>query len=160
MTDATLTEVAERFAISDILYRYATAIDTKNFDLLNDVFDAEVETDFTSFGGRKVKVSRDEWIDTVRKTIIGLDMTQHLTGNHVHRIDGDRANLIAYLQAFHRYSGSPGETDYFIGGYYDIDLVKRPEGWRVVKYALETTWQRGNREIIREAHRAHKNRAA
>jgi 3-phenylpropionate/cinnamic acid dioxygenase small subunit len=154
MTDDDLRTVADRMAISDVLHRYATAIDTKNFDLLHQVFDAEVETDFSSFGGKVRTCSRAEWVDTIRNTVGGLDVTQHLTGNHVHQIDGDRANLVAYLQAFHRFCGSRGEPDYFIGGYYDCDLVRRPEGWRILRYALNTTWQRGNRDVMREAARA------
>ena len=154
MADEELRTAAERLAVSDVLHRYATAIDTKDFDLLHQVFDAEVETDFTSFGGQVARCSRAEWIDTIRKTVGNLDATQHLTGNHVHRIDGNRANLVAYLQAFHRFSGSRGEPDYFIGGYYDCDLVKTASGWRITRYALNTTWQRGNRDVMREAARA------
>lgn len=154
MTDNELRTAAERLAVSDVLHRYATAIDMKDFDLLHQVFDTEVETDFTSFGGKVVRCSRAEWVDTIRKTVGGLDATQHLTGNHVHKIDGDTANLIAYLQAFHRFSDSRGEPDYFIGGYYNCDLVKKPEGWRISRYALITTWQRGNRDIMRESARA------
>jgi len=154
MTDYDLHIAAERLAVSDVLHRYATAIDTKNFDLLHQVFTAEVETDFTSFGGKPVRCSRAEWVDTVRKTVGNLDATQHLTGNHVHQIDGDRATLVAYLQAFHRFSASRGEPDYIIGGYYDCDLVKTDEGWRISRYRLNTTWQRGNRDIMREAARA------
>lgn len=154
MTDDELRNVAERMAVSDVLHRYATAIDTKDFDLLHQVFDTEVETDFTSFGGKVIQCSRAEWVDTVRQTVGNLDVTQHLTGNHVHTINGDKAKLVAYLQAFHRFSDSRGEPDYFIGGYYDCDLVKTAEGWRICRYALHTTWQRGNRDIMREAARA------
>jgi hypothetical protein len=158
MDDSDLRTAAERLAVSDVLHRYATAIDTRDFDLLNQVFDETVDADFTSFGGRRVTVSRAEWIDTIRSTVGGLDVTQHLTGNHVHRIDGDRAHLTAYLQAFHRFSGSRGEPDYIIGGYYEIDLVRRSEGWRIDRYALNATWQRGNRDVLREAARALKTR--
>lgn len=154
MTDQMLREAAERMAVSDVLHRYATAIDTRDFKLLEQVFDEKVETDFTSFGGKAAIFSRDEWIDNVRRTVGGLDVTQHLTGNHVHRIEGDRAHLTAYLQALHRYSASHADPDYIIGGYYDIDLARRPEGWRITHYKLTTTWERGNRYIMREAAKA------
>lgn len=154
MTDDELRLAAERLALSDVIIRYAWAIDTKDFELLHQVFDAQVETDFTSFGGKPVKCSRAEWVDTVRKTVGNLDATQHLLGNHQHRIDGDRAHMISYLQAFHRFTGGRGGSDYTIGGHYDIDLVRTAEGWRINRYTLNTTWQTGNRDIIREAARA------
>lgn len=154
MTDDMLREAAERMAVSDVLHRYATAIDTKEFSLLEQVFDEQVETDFTGFGGAKGSYGRDEWIASVQKTVGGLDATQHLTGNHVHRIDGDRAHLNAYLQALHRFSGAHADPDYIIGGHYDIDLVRRPEGWRICGYKLTVTWERGNRYIMREAAKA------
>ncbi|ANK81253.1 MAG: hypothetical protein TEF_10940 [Rhizobiales bacterium NRL2] len=154
MTDDMLREAAERMAVSDVMHRYATAIDTRDFKLLEQVFDDPVETDFSGFGGAEGRYSRAEWIDAVRKTVGGLDVTQHLTGNHVHRIDGDRAHLTAYLQALHRYRAAKADPDYIIGGYYDIDLVRRPEGWRITRYGLTVTWERGNRYIMREASRA------
>lgn len=151
MTSNDLATVADRLAVSDVLHRYATAIDTKNFDLLNQVFDERVATDFTSFGGKKVEVTRGEWIDAVRRTVGGLDATQHLTANHVHEIAGDRAHLTAYIQAMHHLNGARGEPDYVIGGTYEIDLVRRAAGWRISRYSINVTWQRGDRDVLRQA---------
>ncbi|WP_416897204.1 MAG: nuclear transport factor 2 family protein [Minwuia sp.] len=149
-----LADAAERLAISDVINLYAWAIDTKDFDQLHQVFDTDVEADFTGFGGKHVIVSRAEWVDTVRKTVGNLDATQHLLGNHRHRIDGDTAHMTAYLQAMHRYNGAKADTDYVIGGHYEIDLRKTDEGWRIRRYKLVVTWETGNRYIMREARNA------
>ena len=151
--------LADRSAISDVMHRYATAIDMRDFGLLEQVFDDPLEADFSSFGGASYSGPRAEWIETVRSTVSGLTSTQHLTGNHVHRIDGDRAHLTAYLQAMHHLSGARGDPDYLIGGYYDVDLVRRAEGWRVSRYRLTTTWQRGDRDVLRQAAKRLKGQA-
>lgn len=153
MTATELATVVDRLAISDVMHRYATAIDMKRFDLLEQVFDDTVEADFTSFGGKVYNGSRAGWIAQVRLTVGGLTSTQHLTGNHVHSIDGDGARLTAYLQAMHHLSGARGDPDYLIGGHYDADLVRRPAGWRIRRYTLTMTWQRGDRDVLRQAAR-------
>lgn len=151
MTTLDMAEVADRMAVSDIMHRYATAIDTRDFGLLEQVFDDTLEADFSTFGGALYAGSRADWIAVMRKTVGGLTTTQHLTGNHVHRIDGDTAHLNAYLQAMHHLSGARGDPDYLIGGYYDIDLARRPAGWRITRYRLTVTWQRGDRDVLRQA---------
>ncbi|MEC9344867.1 MAG: nuclear transport factor 2 family protein [Pseudomonadota bacterium] len=153
MTVTGLELLADRMAISDVMHRYATAIDMRDFDLLEQVFDDPVEADFSRFGGATYAGERAGWIDQVRKTVSGLTSTQHLTGNHVHRVEGDRAHLTAYLQAMHHLSGARGDPDYLIGGYYEIELARRPAGWRITRYGLTVTWQRGDRDVLRQAMR-------
>ncbi len=151
MTAMDLAQVADRMAVSDVMHRYATAIDTKDFGLLEQVFDDQVATDFSTFGGKPWSGARADWIEIMRGTVGGLTATQHLTGNHVHRIAGDTAHLSAYLQAMHHLSGARGDPDYLIGGHYDVDLARRPAGWRVTRYRLTVTWQRGDRDVLRQA---------
>jgi len=153
MTDTELTTIADRLAISDVMHRYATAIDMKDLALLEQVFDDPLEADFSTFGGAAYAGGRADWIEIMRGTVGGLTSTQHLTGNHVHRIEGDRAHLTAYLQAMHHLSGARGDPDYLIGGYYDVDLIRRAEGWRISRYSLTVTWQRGDRDVLRQAAR-------
>lgn len=151
MTSVELAGIADRLAVSDVMHRYATAIDTRDFGLLEQVFDDTVESDFSTLGGKPWSGPRADWIEAVRLTVAGLTTTQHLTGNHVHRIEGDTAHLNAYLQAMHHLSGARGDPDYLIGGHYDVDLARRPAGWRITRYRLTVTWQRGDRDVLRQA---------
>ena len=146
-----LQHLLDRADISGVLHRYAKAIDTKDWTLLASCFTEDLEADFRSFSGREVARGRDRWVEAIRSTIQGMDATQHLTGNHVHEIRGDEATLCAYIQAVHRLQNERGDPEYTIGGYYDCDLLRTPEGWRIRKYRLTVTWHRGNREILRLA---------
>lgn len=151
MTDKAVQELLDRADISAVLHRYCTAIDTKDWALLETCFTEDLEADFRSFAGREVVKGREQWCAAIRSTIAGLDATQHMTANHVHQIDGDAATLRADLQAVHILANERGGEEYTIGGFYTIDLARTPDGWRFRRYALTVRWHRGNRAILRLA---------
>jgi hypothetical protein len=154
VNDQILQQLADRAAISDVVHRYATAIDLRDWALLRTCFSDPVEADFTSFGTREVfRGSADDWVAAVRSTIQGLDATQHLTANHVHEISGDSAVCTAYIRARHVFDEADGENSYTIGGYYTWELARQDDGWRASKYAINVTWKSGNRHILKQATR-------
>ena len=158
MTETKLQLLLDRDHISQVLHTYATAIDTRDWELLASCFTEDLEADFRAFGGREVVTGREAWVEIIKGTIAGLDATQHLTANHVHRIDGDTATLTAYLQAVHRLDSARGDPEYTVGGYYTCDMARGTpdevnDGWRMRRYTLNVTWHRGNRDILRQAQR-------
>jgi hypothetical protein len=150
MTDA-LHLLQDRIAVSDVLHTYCRAIDTRDWALLETVFAADMAADFRSFAGREVVRGRDAWLAAIRKTIAGLSATQHLTGNHVIAVAGDTATLRADLQAVHILQNERGDGEYTVGGWYDIELARTADGWRITFYKLTISWARGNRDILRIA---------
>lgn len=153
MTEANIQLLLDRADISQVIHTYATAIDSRDWELLATCFTEDLEADFRSFGGREVVKGRDTWVAAIKSTIQGLDATQHLTANHVITVDGDTATLVAYLQAVHRLDSARSDPEYTIGGYYTCDMVRTAQGWRMRRYALSVTWHRGNRDILRQAQR-------
>jgi ketosteroid isomerase-like protein len=158
MTETKLQLLLDRDHVSQVLHTYATAIDTRDWELLASCFTEDLEADFRAFGGREVVKGRAAWVEIIKGTIAGLDATQHLTANHVHKIDGDTATLTAYLQAVHRLDTARGDPEYTVGGYYTCDMARgAPDevnaGWRMRRYSLNVTWHRGNRDILRQAQR-------
>ncbi len=154
MNEQMLQQLADRAAISDLVNRYATAIDLRDWALLRTCFGDPLEADFTSFGTREVfRGSADDWVAAVRSTIEGLDATQHLTANHVHEISGDSAVCTAYIRARHVFDAADGENQYTIGGYYTWQLKRQDGEWRADKYAITVTWKSGNRHILKQAAR-------
>ena len=158
MTETKLQLLLDRDHISQVLHTYATAIDTRDWELLASCFTEDLEADFRAFGGREGVTGREAWVEIIKGTIAGLDATQHLTANHVHRIDGDTATLTAYLQAVHRLDSARGDPEYTVGGYYTCDMARGTpdevnDGWRMRRSSLSVTWHRGNRDILRQAQR-------
>ena len=145
---------AERLAVHDVMHRYALAIDTKNWTLLETVFTARVTADFRSFGNREVfEGPAAEWVNTIRATIQGMDATQHTMTNHLYDISGDHAQGTTYICALHACKNAWGDDTYTVGGHYAVEMVRGADGWRIKAYALHVTWHSGNRHVLRAATR-------
>lgn len=161
MTSPDLRDLLDRAEIGDLLNRYASAIDGRDWPSLRTVFADEIEADFTSLGnGDPFRGPAEEWVEWVRRTVEGFDATQHIITNAESRIDGDEATCRANLQAMHVLLTGLGDPHYLIGGYYHHDLVRTAEGWRSRRYRLTITWTRGNRYLFRQARQRMEDRMA
>ena len=145
MTDA-LQCLLDRVEISDLLARYSTALDSRDWELLRDVFVPDADCEYGALGHPH---GVDEIIALVRATLDGLDATQHLVGNIVVSVDGDAATAEAYLIAQHIRRGAAGGDDYLIGGRYSDLLARTPAGWRIAHRTIHRMWWTGNRDVIR-----------
>jgi hypothetical protein len=77
-----------------------------------------------------------------------VDTTQHLIGGHDVRIDGDIARTRCQVAATLRRSGRPPRI-YRMGGWYEDELARRPEGWRITGRVAHGLWQDGDRSVLR-----------
>ena len=69
--------------------------------------------------------------------------THHLSTNHAIHIDGDRANTRSYLQAIHLTDPDDNTQHHDVGGWYDNELVRTPDGWRFTRVELSFVWTAG-----------------
>ncbi len=141
MDEAKLQMLVDRTEIIDTLLRYATSVDTRDWELLLTAYTDEIEVDMISIGMMEIMtMSAREFAGMIEQAVIGFDSTQHLVSNHVVNIDGDRATCVSYLQAQH-YRAQDNEIHALtMGGYYSNDLIRTPEGWRINKYKVTITW--------------------
>ncbi len=151
MSGITTQTLLDRAAISDVFHNYATAIDTRDWDLLRTCFTDDVEADFAAMTPGNIVTGGDNWTGLIRRTIEALDATQHIITNHVHAIDADTARSRSYLQAQHVLRGAAGWPDihYLIGGYYLYDMLRLAGGWKIRRYSLTITWTTGDPQIFR-----------
>ncbi len=142
MPDPTIEQVADRIAIDDLLTRYTIAIDTKNYDGLDDVFTPDATIDYTTSGGPRgpypeIKI----WLG---KALAQFAMTQHLLGNKSVQLDGDTATSRTY---FYNPMGFPKPDGslhlFYVGGYYVDRLVRTTDGWRIAERVEEQAWMDG-----------------
>ena len=138
MARPTLEELYDRLEIDEILTRYATAIDTKNFDLLDQVFTPDAHLDYTTAGG----IAGDyptvkAWLAEV---LPHFPQYQHVVGNRNVTLDGDTASSIAAF--FNPMVMKNGET-FFCGGEYRDQLVRTADGWRIKSRFEQTVWTYG-----------------
>ena len=152
MTDYDLQSLIERTAISDVVYRYATAVDTRDWSLYRSCFTDNVEIDFSSWNPEaKATLSSDQWTQMVKEGVSGFEATQHISNNHVHTLEGDRAVCVSYMQAEHFLETDDGMKECTLGGYYTNELVRTDHGWKISKCRLTVTWSRGDYGIFDQA---------
>ncbi|MFQ5697663.1 MAG: nuclear transport factor 2 family protein [Myxococcota bacterium] len=156
MSEDALQALVDRAAISDVVVRYATGLDRRDWSAFRSVFTDEIEMDFESVGIPAGRVSADAWVADARALFAGFDATQHQSSNHVFDLRGDEAICISSMQAEH----FVGEERWTIGGYYTNELVRTAGGWKIHGLILTVTWQRGNREVPRLARRRSRGRSA
>ena len=136
-------EVADRVEISWLLTRYCTAIDSKRFDLLDDVFTEDAMIDYSS-SAPDVRGTRAEMKQWLSEVLAFFPVTQHLVSNTEFEIDGDRAATRTMFFNPMGWQDEAGELQlFFVGGYYEDKLVRTEAGWRIVERVEQASWSKG-----------------
>jgi ketosteroid isomerase-like protein len=130
-----LQALADRIAVEDLLTRYATAVDRRDWDRYRSVFTDDAEIDYTSAGG--IAGTLDEIVEFLTTTMDMFEMTQHLISNIDLAVDGDSATVTAM---FNNPMRLPDGETWFTGGWYHHDLVRTSDGWRSRHLREESAW--------------------
>lgn len=139
MAPLTLEEISDRFEIDDLLTRYATAVDQRDWALYESCFTEDAFIDYTSAGG--IKGTRADVRAWLEKTMEMFPMSQHLAGNRDIRIDGDTATARSVF--YNPMALAPGSKEprlFFEGGYYNDELVRTPDGWKIRQRVEESSY--------------------
>ena len=132
------TELADREAIRECIYRYCRGIDRCDFDLLRTAYWPEATEDHDPFVG-----SIDDFIAFSETILRSMDQTQHFVGNILIRIDKSIAYVESYVRAYHRLrSDDATPFDFVTSGRY-IDRMECREGeWRILARTVARDWYR------------------
>lgn len=143
-----LQQLSDRAEITDVLTRYTRAIDTGQWDLLDSVFTADAEIDYTESGGISAAYPEVKpWLAEMLPAFFPKRM--HTLGQLDIAVDGDRATCTAYFHNPMPLAGAPGpdgpgvEKIVEIGGLYHHTLARTPDGWRSTKLHEQVVWRRG-----------------
>ena len=148
MATMTLQDIGDRIEIDDLLTRYATALDAKDWDLFSTCFTPDAFIDYTAAGGVKGKFP--EVRDWLAQVMAGFPMTQHLVTNRAVQIGGDTATSRCCLFNPMGVKDGDGLAVFLEGGYYRDKLVRTPDGWRIAERIEEPTYStRFHRVILR-----------
>ncbi|MCV7317071.1 nuclear transport factor 2 family protein [Mycolicibacillus parakoreensis] len=135
MTDP--VPVADRLEIAALLYRYARAVDSRDWQLYRSVFTDDAVIDYSSAGA--IRGSRDEVADWLASGFAAIPMSMHyITNIEVLRLAGDTAEVRAM---FYNPMQLPGMSELSVcGGYYHHDLVRAADGWCSRGLREENLW--------------------
>jgi 3-phenylpropionate/cinnamic acid dioxygenase small subunit len=132
-------DLADRIEIDDLLTRYATAVDTRDWELYRTVFTADAVIDYTSSGG--IRGGLPEVITWLSESLAMFSMSQHLVTNRDIRVTGDTATSHSALYNAMGRTKRDGSLDLmFVGGGYRDKLRRTDLGWRVTERIQETAW--------------------
>ena len=141
-----ISEIGDRLAIEQLLVTYVDAVDTKQWDRLDDVFLPESVIDYTTTGGPDAVGEWTRMRPWLESSLAMFTRTQHLLGKTLMTIDGDRADC---RTAFTNPMGFPIDADghpdpagesmtwFTCGGWYRDTCVRTDAGWRIEKKVIE-----------------------
>lgn len=144
--DPVIQQLVDERDIVALALRYCRAIDTKDWELLDEVFVPDATARLgspTTLDGREAIRAR------IRTALEILDDSQHLVGNHEVTVDGDRGTHRCYLQAQHIRELPEGSPNMIIAGRYEDDVVRMSDGWRIAHRTLVVMWSEGNPAVTR-----------
>jgi len=117
-----------KLEIQELLVRYATGIDQRDWALFRLCFTEDCDADYRPFGRWRSSAEITEWMISAH---VAYDHTLHRITNAVIEVSGDTATCRSYVDVILRLRDGIGHHEGY--GIYDDELVHGPEGWRIAR---------------------------
>jgi 3-phenylpropionate/cinnamic acid dioxygenase small subunit len=118
----------DREDIADVLLRYATGIDRRDWQLFRTVFTDDCVLDYGEIGSWQ---GVDAVTAFMQQAHAMAGHTMHRLTNQVITVDGDEAQARTYVDALIMLNDSTSGVN--AAGFYDDDIVRTGEGWRIAR---------------------------
>ena len=139
------TRWADRLEVVDTAYRFAAAIDGRDWVAYRSVFADEITIDYSSYRADSIgRMAADDWVARATRLFPGLDASQHCLFNPRASVDGDEATCESYVRAEHALDGRL----FTIGGHYTHGLQRDADGWRINHVTLRVAWTQGDPALL------------
>ncbi len=122
-----MTQQSDHDEIFDLTVRYATAIDSCQYDCLATVFTDDAELDYGIVGRWTGAAEIAQFMEAAHA---GAAHTLHRITNQVIAMEGDTAMVRSYVDALILAADGSGANPV---GYYDDNVVRTGDGWRIVR---------------------------
>jgi 3-phenylpropionate/cinnamic acid dioxygenase small subunit len=123
-----VTDREDRQDIGELLVRYATGIDRRDWALFRTVFTDDCELDY---GGIGRWVGVDAVVDFMEQSHAMAGLTMHRMSNQVITVDGDRAEARCYVDGLIMSGDNKSGVNAI--GFYDDDIVRTGDRWRIAR---------------------------
>ena len=117
----------DREQISDVLVRYATGIDTRNWVLFRTCFTPDVRADYGAIGQWTDVDGITEFMTAAHQ---GMVATKHMISNVAADVDLDVASVVSYVHVVLVLAEDPPSWIDAVGHYVDR-FVRTADGWRI-----------------------------
>ena len=138
--DPVVQQIVDRQAITETLYRYASAIDVKDYAAVRGVFADDAEA---RYGERDWIVGADRIVEWIEDNSRDQQWQHHLLSVYHVDIDGDAANTLTYHTSHRTGADDPTVASVIVARYHD-ELRRVGEDWKIIRKYMEVGW-RGSR---------------
>lgn len=135
----TLEEISDRMEIQQLMIAYSSAIDSRRFDDLDDVFTPDAWIDYSAMGGEKGRYPRIK--EYLKEGLGRFPAYYHMIANPDIRLDGDSATSRTICFNPMEVALADGSRQVMFLGLWYIDRhVRTPDGWRIAERSEETCY--------------------
>lgn len=134
-----LQEISDRMEIQDLMVRYSHAVDTGQWDLLDDIFTADAHIDYTAMGGPAGDVAATKQF--LAAMLPNFPAFQHLISNSSITVDGDTATGRTMCHNPMLVADGDGPPSLMLCGLWYLDTFARVDGhWRIARRVEEKSY--------------------
>lgn len=142
------SENGSKITVGDVVTDMLWSVDHREWSNVLSLLGASVEVDYASLTGVSPSIQHsEELVSGWKKFLPGFDKTQHLAGQILVTVEGNKATARCAMTATH----TLGKEKWTVGGHYDIGLELNREGWKIVRMKLETAYVDGNTDLPAKA---------
>jgi 3-phenylpropionate/cinnamic acid dioxygenase small subunit len=123
-----MTEREDRQDIADVLVRYATGIDRRDWPLFRTVFTDDCQLDYGEVGSWRGVDAVTEFMQQAHAL---AGHTMHRLTNQVIAVDGDSAQARTYVDALIMLADNNSGVN--AAGFYDDEFVRTEKGWQIAR---------------------------
>lgn len=132
-----IQQISDRLEIEDLITEYADAVDTGEFDRLDEVFTPDAFIDYSAMGGAvgtypEIKQFLQELMPVFKNT-------QHLIANYQIKLGvADTGTATGKIMCFNPMEVDLGKNNddsniFFLGLWYIDEYIRTDHGWRIKK---------------------------
>ena len=133
---AALQALQDRTEISDVLYRYSSAVDSFDSDGLRGVLADDI---WAQYGNGEPVRGGDTLAAWIVEATASVVWQHHLLNVYHVTIDGDQASTLSYLTSYQVFRENPDAAVILVARYHD-ELRRTPDGWKLSKRVMELLW--------------------
>jgi hypothetical protein len=135
-----MQEISDRLEIQDLMVRYSYAIDSRDWDALDNVFTPDAHIDYSVFGGSVGDLPSTKKF--LAEAMPNFPVFQHMVAGTTITFDGDTATT--KTQCHNPMTMGEGENpDLMVCGLWYVDkLVRTADGWRIKERVEEKVYMK------------------
>ena len=133
---ATVRALQDRVEITDVLYRYSSAIDSFDNDGIRSTLADDIKAQYGNSEPVEGGDALAKWIEDATATVI---WQHHLLNVYHVTIDGDHAKTVSYLTSHQVFKENPKAAVILVARYHD-ELRRTSGGWKISRRVMEILW--------------------